>query len=188
METPETTQKCVFTRGLYSPDSWLRRVFWRRMSLVALENGLMWCLRRRSSPRASESVKNWSLWTKKCPRPWWWYFLLLWLRILRGLIKPIRGYLHLNRFIHTLFSEPKNMYFWMGHWQSRTFLCILLQSRTNCFNFKSPCTLIGPWMSSLLIGSHRVMSPASLRDGPSVFGQIIWLVQMGTSSSNGVYP
>ena len=29
-----------------------------RMSLVALENGLMRCLRRRSSPRVSESVKN----------------------------------------------------------------------------------------------------------------------------------
>ena len=72
LETPETTtQKCVFTRGLYSRDSWLRRVFWRRMSLVALENGLMWCLRRGSSPRVSESVKNWSLWTKNHPRPWW---------------------------------------------------------------------------------------------------------------------
>jgi len=49
---------------------------WRRMSLVTLENGLIRCLRRGSSPRESESVKNWSLWTKKRPRPWWWNILL----------------------------------------------------------------------------------------------------------------
>ena len=53
------------------------------MSLMTLANGLIRCLRRGSSPRVSESVKNWSLWTEKCPRPWWWHFLLLWLRFLR---------------------------------------------------------------------------------------------------------
>ena len=50
--------------------------FWRQMPLVTLANGIIWCLRRISSPRVSELVKNWSLWTEKCPRPWWRHFLL----------------------------------------------------------------------------------------------------------------
>ena len=51
-------------------------VFWHRIPLMTLANGPIRCLRWGSSPHVSESVKNWSLWTKKCPRPWWWYFLL----------------------------------------------------------------------------------------------------------------
>ena len=66
--------------------------FWHRMSLVTLANRLIRCLRRGSSPHVSELVKNWSLWTEKCPRPWWWHFLLCDCRILRIFIKPIRGY------------------------------------------------------------------------------------------------
>ena len=46
----------------------------------------------------------------------------------------------------------------------------LLQSRINCFSFKNPCSLIGPWESSLLIDSHRVSCHDENPDP-------IWLVQ-----------
>ena len=60
---------CARARSLVSDD-------WRRVSLVTLENGLIRCLRRGSNLRESESVKNWSLCTKKSPRPWWLNILL----------------------------------------------------------------------------------------------------------------
>ena len=50
-------------------------LFWLRMPFMTLENELIRCPRRGSSPRVSKSVKNWSLWTEKCPRPWWWHLL-----------------------------------------------------------------------------------------------------------------
>ena len=42
-----------------------------RMSRVTLENELIRCL-----GRGIGIGQNWYLWTEKCPRPWWWYFLL----------------------------------------------------------------------------------------------------------------
>ena len=68
----DNSKMCVRARSL------VRRLLsqtsvWRRMSLVTLENELMRC---GPSPRTSESVKNWSLWTKKRPRPSWWNILL----------------------------------------------------------------------------------------------------------------
>ena len=71
----DNSKMCVRARSLVRRLLSRTRV-WRRMSLVTLENGLMRCLRWVSSPRTSESVKNWSLWTKKRPRPWWWNILL----------------------------------------------------------------------------------------------------------------
>ena len=57
----------------------------------------------------------------------------------------------------------------MGDWQSRHFLCILLQSRHFRFNFKNPCTLIGPecqafWLALIEWGAQLPweMGPASL--------------------------
>ena len=67
-------------------------VVWRRMPLVTLANGLIRCLRRRSSPLVSKLVKNWSLWTEKCPRPWWWHFLLCDFGFYEFVFKPIHGY------------------------------------------------------------------------------------------------
>ena len=67
--------------------------FWRRISLMTLANGLTQCLRRKSSPRVSESVQNWSLWTEKCPRPWWWHFLLCDLGFYGSFLKPTHGYI-----------------------------------------------------------------------------------------------
>ena len=67
-------------------------VFWRRMPLVTFANGLIRCLRRRSSPLVSKLVKNWSLWTEKCPRPWWWHFLLCDFGFYEFVFKPIHGY------------------------------------------------------------------------------------------------
>ena len=71
----DISKMCVRSRSL------VRRLLsqtsvWRRMSLVTLGNEPIWCLRRGSSLWESESVKNWSLWTKKRPRPWWWNILL----------------------------------------------------------------------------------------------------------------
>ena len=64
---------------------------WRRMSLVTLANGLIRCPGRVLSPRASESVKNWSLWTKKRPRPWWWNIQLRDSGFYGSFFKPIHG-------------------------------------------------------------------------------------------------
>ena len=86
-DTPEATRsflvditpsRVVFSANLVPRDPWdnselcvrarslvmrllPRQVFWRRVSLVSLANGLIWRLRRGSSPRVSESVKNWPL-------------------------------------------------------------------------------------------------------------------------------
>ena len=86
-----------------------------------------------------------------------------------------------------------NLYFFlpffkMGRLTKSAVSVHFITKSATSFQFQKSLHSYWSWMSSLLIGSHRVRSPASLRDGPSVFGQIIWLVQIGTSSSNGLYP
>ena len=44
-------------------------VFWHRMTQKTLENGWIQCRRWKTSPRTPESVKNWPLWTERCPWP-----------------------------------------------------------------------------------------------------------------------
>ena len=67
--------------------------FWLRMSLSSLKNELIRCLRRESSPRASESAKNWSLWTEKCTRSMLMTLPTSWLPIFEIVLKPIHGYI-----------------------------------------------------------------------------------------------
>ena len=87
----DNSEMCVLARSLV-----MRLLsqtgFWRQIPLVTLANGLIWRLRRRSSPRVPELVKNWSLWTEKCPRPWWRHFLLCDLGFYGCVLKPIHGY------------------------------------------------------------------------------------------------
>ena len=71
----DNSKMCVRARSL------VRRLLsqtsvWSLISLEILENGLIQCLRRGSSPHESESVENRSLWTKIRPQPWWWNILL----------------------------------------------------------------------------------------------------------------
>ena len=45
----------------------IETVLWHRMIPKTLVNARIQCQRRKTSPRTSESDKNWPLWTEKCP-------------------------------------------------------------------------------------------------------------------------
>ena len=63
-------------------------IFCHKPELWLTPNGRMWSLRRKSSPRVNELDENWSLWTKK--RPCWfsWYFS----KAILFFLQPIHGY------------------------------------------------------------------------------------------------